>query len=277
MNYLVIYADGSYKKEQRLCAYSGKKLAKFDKIFEFGPDDIDYGFKRENEEILSYKRGNGLWLWKPYFILKALNAIQDGDILFYVDSGVLFIRNFKKIFAQIEYSEIWVTDLPLLEYQFTKNEVMKHLDPTDGGSTRQISASFIGIKKNEKTVRFIEKWLELCTDKYLLSPDISTGKERKDFIQHREDQSLLSLLCKKNGIDPYMDISEYGIYPEMYWISRDVILKPRNDASYKIPFVFHYRRWKILGITVIKNIFLLSIPKRIGRKLIQKRKKMCWR
>ena len=153
MNYLVTYADDLYKKAQRLCAYTGKKVAKFDAIFEFGPNDIDCNFRKDNEEILSYRRGNGLWLWKPYFILKALNDLQDGDILFYADSGVLFVRNFKKIFAQIESSEIWVTDLPLLEYQFTKNEVMTRMDADDIGITRQISASFIGIKKNERTVQ----------------------------------------------------------------------------------------------------------------------------
>ena len=276
MNYLVTYADDLYKKAQRLCAYTGKKVAKFDAIFEFGPNDIDCNFRKDNEEILSYRRGNGLWLWKPYFILKALNDLQDGDILFYADSGVLFVRNFKKIFAQIESSEIWVTDLPLLEYQFTKNEVMTRMDADDIGITRQISASFIGIKKNERTVHFIENWLELCKDKKLLSPDISADKERKDFNQHREDQSILSLLCKKNGIKAYMDISEYGIYPDMYCIRKDVVFKPRDDNGYKIPFVIHYRRWKVLGRTLIKDAFLLCIPRRIGKKLIRRRKRMCW-
>ena len=277
MNYLVTYADGLYKKAQRLCIYSGKKIAKFDAAFEFGPNDIDYDFRKENKEILSYRRGNGLWLWKPYFILKALNKIQNGDILFYADSGVLFIRNFKKIFAQIESVEIWVTELPLLEYQFTKNEVIERLDAADIEITRQISASFIGIKKNERTVRFIENWLELCKDKKLLSPDISADKERKDFIQHREDQSILSLLCKKNGIRAYGDISEYGIYPDMYCIRKDVVFKPRGDNDYKMPFVIHYRRWKGLGRTLVKDAFLLSIPRKMGKRLIWRRKKMCWR
>lgn len=277
MNYLVTYADGQYKKAQRLCAYSGKNVAKFDAVFEFGPNDIDYDFRKENNEILSYKRGNGLWLWKPYFILKTLNDIEDGDILFYTDSGVLFLRNFKKIFAQIEYSEIWVTDLPLLEYQFTKHEVLKWMDAADIETTRQISASFIGIKKSERTVHFIERWLELCQKKQLISPEATSDKERKDFIEHREDQSILSLLCKKNGIKPYTDISEYGIYPEMYCIRKDVVLEPGDDNNYKIPFVIHYRRWNTLGRTLAKDIFLLSIPRTVGRKMIQKRKRVCWR
>jgi len=40
-----------------------------DEYYNYGPNDIDNEFKKKNIEILSQKRGNGYWLWKPYFIL----------------------------------------------------------------------------------------------------------------------------------------------------------------------------------------------------------------
>lgn len=57
--------------------------------------DLDPSFCKENSKILSVQRGGGLWLFKPYIILKMLLSMQDGDILCYCDSLNCFRRNFR--------------------------------------------------------------------------------------------------------------------------------------------------------------------------------------
>lgn len=58
-----------------------------DLVKEYTPEDIDSSFKNDNVNIFKYKRGCGLWLWKPYFINKVINENKDGDYIFYCDSG----------------------------------------------------------------------------------------------------------------------------------------------------------------------------------------------
>ena len=49
------------------------------------------------------------------------------------------------------------------------------------------------IKKNEESLNFIRKWLQLCEyNNYELLNDC-LDSESTDFIEHRHDQSILSL------------------------------------------------------------------------------------
>jgi hypothetical protein len=121
MKILINYADEKYKKAQKLNTWTGLHIAKFDKVYSYGPDNIDEDFYNKNKTILSQKRGNGLWLWKPYFIYKTLLECRDGDIIFYCDSGSFFIRKIQYLLNSLGKDQrIWVSDIPLLESCFTK-------------------------------------------------------------------------------------------------------------------------------------------------------------
>jgi hypothetical protein len=89
---LLNYADRHFKRSQRLNSLSGRYVGKFDRVLSFGPGDIDAEFRQRHERILRQPRGGGYWLWKPYFILRALNEMADGELLFYCDAGACFIR-----------------------------------------------------------------------------------------------------------------------------------------------------------------------------------------
>lgn len=97
MKILINYADKQYEPARKWNTLTGKYIAKFDKVYEFSPHDIDPSFAILYHDILSQKRGNGLWLWKPYFVNKVLENCNNGDIIFYCDSGSFFTRSIKKI------------------------------------------------------------------------------------------------------------------------------------------------------------------------------------
>lgn len=60
-------------------------------------NDNDF-WPKHSRFINSNPRGYGYWLWKPYIILKQLELLNDGDILFYADCGCeLNIRGLPKM------------------------------------------------------------------------------------------------------------------------------------------------------------------------------------
>ena len=78
----ISYSDNRYQTQLQLCKKSALEIGKVDYFYDYGPEGIDIYFKQKNIDILSRKRGNGFWLWKPYFILKTLNEkLNYGDYL----------------------------------------------------------------------------------------------------------------------------------------------------------------------------------------------------
>ncbi|RIW11793.1 hypothetical protein D0X99_20235 [Algoriphagus lacus] len=54
------------------------------------------------------------------------------------------------------------------------------------------------------------------------------------FLDHRHDQSLFSLLCKKNNFIPYSDITDYAYFPEAY-LQSEIRLPPRILLNSNFP------------------------------------------
>lgn len=247
MKVLINYANGAYKKSQRWNTWTAKYIGGFDRVYSFSENDIDNEFSRRNDKILSYKRGNGLWIWKPYFINKVLNECNDGDLVFYSDSGALFIRKIDSILVSMKCDEnIWVSDNPLLEKCFTKEECLKKMNCDDNiyKETNQIQATYLMVRCNDISKQFVKEWLELCEDETLISPEDGTlinGRYVNDFVSHREDQSILSLLCKKKGIIPHKDPSHRGNYPETFYNRcYDYRVPVHLDDKYK-PVIFLHK------------------------------------
>ena len=68
MIHFITYSNSSYQKTRDYCSKMALKKGKVDTSKAYGPEDIDNVFYNANRRILDEKRGNGLWLWKPYFI-----------------------------------------------------------------------------------------------------------------------------------------------------------------------------------------------------------------
>ena len=61
-----------------------------DHIMMYKRRDIDPEFYQKNKHILDLPAGDGLWLWKPYFILKTMDIAPEGSLIIYADSPVIF-------------------------------------------------------------------------------------------------------------------------------------------------------------------------------------------
>jgi hypothetical protein len=99
--------------------------------------------------------------------------------------------------------------------------------------------------------------LNLCTDENLLDP-VSTNEqsifnEYDDFVSHREDQSLFSILYKKNKLISFRDPSQYGDRPFEYrWVPK---LKPIYKEWVYQPIFHHNSNYpRIINLTRGVNI-----------------------
>lgn len=267
MKVLINYADNKYKKTQKVNSWTGKYIAKFDKVYSYGPSDIEEDFIKDNQRIFNEVRGNGLWLWKPYFILKTMKKCNEGDIIFYCDSGAFFIRKIDVLIETMKKDEcIWVSDIPLIESCFTKPICLQKMgcDKEEIKNSNQIQGTFFMAKCCKEAEEFVEKWLEYCKDYELISPegclDIDKNFE-KEFVTHREDQSILSLLCKKNKIRVHRDPSQRGKYQATYYNENYFFSKTIHEDKYKT-IIFLHKAPKVTifsCLRVIKNTIFNTI------------------
>jgi len=236
MKVLINFADDNFRKSQKLNSFTGKHIGGFDKIYEFSPADIDDKFLEENKAIFEQKRGCGYWLWKPYFILKVIEQQSEGDYIFYCDSGSFFIRDIKYLINILNQknNDVLLFELPLVECEWSNEYLIKRLNLCDDKYrlSNQILGTYICLKKSQESISFIQKYLLLCTNEDLLT-DKHTVLEQCAF-DHRHDQSILSLLAKKEGIIPEKDPSDYGAFPFRYF-SKGRLFRVKNyDNNYPV-------------------------------------------
>jgi hypothetical protein len=215
------YADFSFQSQQKFSLISAKYIGGFDKVIGYGIDDVDEGFSSKHKNILSQVRGGGYWLWKPYLIRKSLLQVTVGDYLFYSDSGAFFMKPVKSLLAELENSkqDIMAFELPLIEKQWSKKELFINMKCKDERyfKSNQISASFILIKKTKKSIAFVEDFLAYASNEINITDVYDENVEQNsDFIEHRHDQSIFSLLYKRYDYRPFKDPTQHGKYPKNY-------------------------------------------------------------
>ncbi len=201
--WLISYAAGKvHEANQNFLTYTAINKG-FDAIVGYKPHHIDHQFYVENRKILDQKRGAGYWLWKPYFILKTLNKMEEGDFLFYVDAGVMFCGEAETYIKKMNESN---KDIILFGNSHTNRNYVKKdayslmdMDENIYRDKLQLDAGIsIIIRNTEKTRKIISNWLEYCKNPVLLTDMKSKGKEFPDFKDHRHDQAILTMVYYKN-------------------------------------------------------------------------------
>lgn len=217
MNILLNYADGKFLQSQVKNSQTGL-AAGFNVVYQMNRADIDPQFATEHSHILSQKRGVGYWLWKPYFIDRILKTMTENDILFYADSGSLFVRRMEPVFHAVRQDERGVLCFTLAgkhtERLWTKRDLFLHMGmySSEYTDTPQRMASFMCFRGTDFARDLLKEYLCLATNPHLVtdSPN-SDGWVEPDFKDHRHDQSVWSLLTKKHNITILPDPTQWGV------------------------------------------------------------------
>ena len=202
----ISYGDESFKQSLEYNGKSALEIAKADEFYGYTPEDIDPEFKAKNDYILSKGRGNGYWLWKPYFLYKTLTEkLNDGDYLIYSDAGIFYVDLAQKLvdFLNEKKAEMYLHRLPHLEKEYTKRDafILMGVDGPFYAETGQFNAAFQVYRKSKFTEFFLGEYLYYAQDKRIITDDQNEmgTPNYEGFIDHRHDQSILSLLTKKYG------------------------------------------------------------------------------
>lgn len=213
---LLNYANQAYRSSQRKNSRTGLSVGGFDRVISYGPDDIDPDFSKTNQQILRAPRGNGYWLWKPYFIHQTLKTIAPEDWLFYSDSGSYFIHSVQplvELAQSLQLSLITFEDAHK-EENFSKRDalILLDADSPDVLNSPQRQAAFSLWRNDEFTRQFATSWLQYCQDPRIITDQQNTLglPNHPAFQDHRHDQTVFSLLAKKHQLPAFRDPSQWG-------------------------------------------------------------------
>lgn len=199
-------------------------------------------FNYTSDDLISYNRtfaqtGAGYWWWKSVVCQISLNKIKKDDIIVYMDAGCSININGKNRFW--EYVELCHSGPGFVgfggignnfptEKIHTKRDLLIDLgcDSPTYTETTQLGAGIFFVKNNEFGNDLINEFVELSKNEHYINGDVSTYMEYDEFIAHKNDQSVLSLLVK-------LRLPELNDY---LFSLKELTDKPYEDFDLRYPF-----------------------------------------
>jgi hypothetical protein len=218
MKILFNYAHNRFINSQEYNSSTAKSVGDFDKVYQFKIDDIDKEFYEKNKFILEQNRGAGYWIWKYYFALKILNNPEttDDDYIFYCDSGAHFVESINPMVEVFDRDDLSIMTFLQLHKssRWTKRDmfILMNADEPKYTNTGQRVGGFFMFKKNDFSVNFFTECLNYSLD-YRIITDLPNECELpnySDFIEHRHDESLITIMSKKYDLYPYRNPCQFG-------------------------------------------------------------------
>ena len=208
MNVLVNYATPQFAALRDLNTASALRVGDIDRVAQFTPARLDCGFRRANAHLLRHPRGAGYWVWKPYIIETTLRTLHDGDFLFYADAASFFVSSVAPLIDLMRRSDRDVIAFRLKhqrERMWTKRDafVLMGSDSARYTDTFQVEAGFSVWRKTPFSLSLAAEWLRYAQDERIVTdaPNRCGKPDYPEFREHRHDQSIWSLLCKKHGVE----------------------------------------------------------------------------
>ena len=161
-------------------------------------------FKTYRTYLNEKTKGYGFWCWKPEFIYRTLKGdFGECNQVVWIDSGCEINSNLitRSIFrARIKSAQengTWMHAIKSSDFQYSKRSLISQFPSLDIHKLRnpQIQANYLHLS-GEVGLSIARKWLELTVSD-INNIDLSSSKEESgEFVEHRSDQSILSLVTK---------------------------------------------------------------------------------
>ncbi len=214
------FSDINYRHHQNFLIDHVRKNKIFDTVMPFTKEWlITTDFYTQNKSILDRTRLCGYGLWKPYVILEAFKSAENNDIIVYMDCGDIptnsDINNCVKNYIESNNEKYFLSGYANTHRMYTKRDafVLMGCDSPKYWNDIQQEDGFIALKKSNSNIQFVEEWLEYCKNENILTdvPNICGEHNFPEFIDHRHDQSVISILKTKYSIPMNDDIRSYII------------------------------------------------------------------
>jgi hypothetical protein len=212
----VTFADTKYAQTLDRIKKEALALHLFDEVNALSENDLDKEFYAKHEEFISNnQRGYGYWIWKPQVIKQVLERVPENSIILYCDAGCS-IENREELLNLFNT----VDDKGILAFQWdgdkesswSKIDTINRIFP-GGSGTPQIIATAVIFRKCTTSQKFVNDWLQYCEDYHLVDDSDSYDLNPDNFREHRHDQSIFSLLCKKESVKTMPNTLDSGHGP----------------------------------------------------------------
>lgn len=206
MTIFLSFGDSTYEQALLRIEKEARATAYFSKVTVKRPADLGKIFWRKHGRFIARNRtGYGYWLWKPWLILHTLMEAEANEILVYADAGCAINAEAQKRFD--EYRSLTLeSSLGVLafrlqheERRYTKGDAFEALNAWHLEDTPQVQGTVSLWRRCSASLALANVWLSRCEDYRLISDAPSLIPNHPDFIEHRHDQSLFSLLAKLSG------------------------------------------------------------------------------
>lgn len=197
-------------------------------------------FYTKYRHILAQPRGAGYWLWKPFIILETLKQLSDEDVLIYLDCDVIVVKNLSALceLCNADNPILLVTDHGHQNKTLTRRDCFYYLDCDNEKyyEAEQVWAGLQVYRKTQKSIKFVQEYLDLCCDERILGdgPNHCGLPNIDGFIDHRYDQSVLSLLAEKAGLQRFRNPSQWGNHQKLkeFRVQGEWLPSPYTNTSF---------------------------------------------
>lgn len=252
---LLTFASSDMKRSVRRLCRQAEEMGVFDTIIGSDERDLSGDFKKRFQAHLKRNtKGFGYWCWKPQIVLQSLQDMEEGDILLYLDAGChLNIRGtwrmqnyidvtkdaasgvlgFQARAPELPFSYDGRSLLDLRDCRWIKGDLLDYFDlraREDILQSQTIGAGIIFFRKCARSLALLNDWKAVIESDFALLDDTpSVSDNHPEFVAHRHDQAIFSILGKLNEIET---VSAYE-----YWYPLPGSKKPDWEALKEYPIL----------------------------------------
>jgi hypothetical protein len=243
------------------------------RYFEGYTDNWILNYYQESTSVLNFlqqnKRGYGLWFWKPEIMLNTFKAKPEIDGILYIDAGCELNINQASKMRLREYTQLAINknglafELPFKEIEWTEAFVIKEIFPELELNQLQIAGGILFIPNCEESKKILQEWSanNFKKDFSLLrgrSQEFGNIKGNSKVIEHRFDQSIISLIWKRNKLHVIPD--ETFWHPQ--WIQHGATY-PIWATRSKMRLTFKSNKILFLSYRVLRKLLQVYTRKKI--------------
>ncbi|NQX37646.1 hypothetical protein SAMN05421820_103359 [Pedobacter steynii] len=213
---LISYGDFRYETQREFFRETAVSSSFFDDVTIFSNEDMTSEFLTEFYDILNHT-DRGSFAWKPYFVKRTLDEIEENDILVYCDAGCMINswgkERFNQYIEKLIASEtgILAFEINHKEYEYTKKEVFEYFNSTEVVThSKQVIGTIFLVRKCTHSVSLVNRWYHVLQDNpKLFTDELNQELQDPGFINHRHDQSIWSIILKTYGADILSDETHF--------------------------------------------------------------------
>ncbi|MBB5751158.1 hypothetical protein [Prosthecomicrobium pneumaticum] len=183
----------------------------------YGPHSpVARDLAERHPEIMAERRGAGYWLWKPAIIADALRASRPGDLVLYTDVAMTLVGDPEPLLALADEHPIVLFEMggPVPQRLWTKRDCFVSMDADTPAfwENAQLVSGFQLYRAGPEAEAFVAEMARAFPYRERLTDDPNRlGLPNFDgFIEHRHDQSVLTILSQKAGLPRFPDPSQFG-------------------------------------------------------------------